>query len=137
MKREVTSLIAAAIFVLNPVLPSIAAEQRQSPADAGAAPAAGAPTSSAQLEKSWPRGYVAPSGAKIVIYQPQVASWDDQKHLVGYAAVAYQPKGELEKPALGTVKIETDTAVSLSERLIRFSTLKLTEVNFQSLPKEQ
>jgi hypothetical protein len=38
---------------------------------------------------------------------------------------------------VGTIKIEADTQVSLEQRLVKFSTLKITEANFQSLPKEQ
>ena len=63
------------------------------------------------------------------IYQPQIASWTDQKHIVAYAAVSYTPKGAA-KPALGTVKVESDTSVALDERLVSFSELKITESNF-------
>ena len=56
--------------------------------------------------------YTTPSGGKIVVYQPQVASWDDQKHMVAYAAVSYEAKGA-PKPALGSVKIEADTKVAV------------------------
>src|SRR5205085_641726 len=73
----------------------------------------------------------------IVIFQPQAASWDDQKHMVAYAAVSYLANGEVEKPALGTLKIEADTQTALTERLVKFSVLKITEANFQSLSKEQ
>ena len=56
----------------------------------------------------WPRAYTTASGAALVVYQPQVASWADQKHMVAYAAVSYTPKGA-KQPALGTVKVESDT----------------------------
>ena len=36
-----------------------------------------------------------------------------------------------------TIKIEADTSVALAERLVKFSTLKITETNFQTLSKEQ
>jgi hypothetical protein len=57
--------------------------------------------------------------------------------MVAYAAVSYLPAGEAEKPALGTIKMEADTSVSLEERLVKFSVLKITEANFQSLSREQ
>ncbi len=57
------------------------------------------------------------------------SSWVDQKHVVAYAAVSYTPKGA-EKPALGTVKVESDTSVALDERLVSFSELKITEPSF-------
>ena len=87
-------------------------------------------------DRGWPRGYNLPSEGQIVLFEPQIASWDDQKHAVALAAVSYVAKGA-EKPVIGTIKIETDTLVSPEQRLVKFSTLKITEANFQSLPKEQ
>ncbi|HKO45319.1 MAG TPA: hypothetical protein VJU84_18745 [Pyrinomonadaceae bacterium] len=86
-------------------------------------------------DRGWPRGYSLPSEAQVVVYQPQVANWDDRKHMVAFAAVSYVEKGE-KKPKLGTIKLEADTSVSLENRLVKFSTLKITEANFQSMPKE-
>src|SRR5262249_30170813 len=40
-------------------------------------------------------------------------------------------------PVIGTIKLETDTDVSLEQRLVKFSTLKITEANFETLSKEQ
>ena len=87
-------------------------------------------------DRGWPRGYSLPSEAQIVLYQPQFASWEDQKHAVAFAAVSYVAKGE-QKPALGTIKIETDTQVSLTERLVQFSKIKISETNFPTLSKDQ
>jgi hypothetical protein len=71
-----------------------------------------------------------------VLYEPQVATWENQKHMVALAAASYLPAGK-QKPELGTLKIEADTEVALNERLVKFSVLKITETNFQTLPKEQ
>ena len=87
-------------------------------------------------DRGWPRGYSLPSEAQVVLYQPQIASWDNQKHIVAFGAASYRAKDQ-KKPALGTVKIESDTDVSLEQRLVRFSTLKITESNFPTLSKEQ
>jgi hypothetical protein len=87
-------------------------------------------------ERGWPRGYSLPSEAQMVIYEPQIADWDQQKHLIAYAAVSRVAKGE-QKPALGTIKLEADTQVSVEQRLVMFSSLKITESNFQTLQKEQ
>jgi hypothetical protein len=97
-----------------------------------------ASTSSVQepADRGWPRGYSLPSEAQVVMFQPQVATWDNQKHLVALAAVSYVAKGE-KKSTLGTIKIEADTLVSLEKRMVKFSTLKITESNFQTLSKEQ
>src|SRR5215470_3530821 len=87
-------------------------------------------------DRGWPRGYSLPSEAQIVIYQPQIASWDDQKQLVAFAAVSHVAKGE-QKPALGTIKFQSDTEVSVEQRLVKFSKIKIIETNFQTLSKEQ
>jgi len=87
-------------------------------------------------DPGWPRGYSLPNEAQIVLHQPQVANWEGQKHMVALAAVSYVAKGE-PKPAMGVLKIEADTSVSLEQRLVRFSTLKVTEANFQTLSKDQ
>src|SRR6185503_15313971 len=79
-----------------------------------------AQTSPVAADRGWPRGYSLPSEAQIVIYQPQIASWDNQKQLVAYAAVSHVAKGE-QKPSLGTIKFETNTEVSLEQRLVKFS----------------
>ena len=99
--------------------------------------AAGSATASqAPADRGWPRGYSLPSEAQMVVYQPQIASWQDQKHAIGLAAVAYVSKGE-QKPAMGTIKLETDTQVSVERRLVQFSTVKITETNFPTLSKTQ
>ena len=70
------------------------------------------------------------------MYQPQIASWENQKQLVAFAALSHVAKGE-QKPALGTIKFETETEVSLEQRLVKFSKIKIVETNFQTLSKEQ
>jgi hypothetical protein len=87
-------------------------------------------------DQGWPRFYNTQSGGIISIHQPQVATWDDQKKIVAYAAVSFLKK-EAEKPDLGTIRLETDTSVSLENRLVNFSNLQITEANFPSLAKEQ
>ena len=85
--------------------------------------------------RRWPRGYSLANEGQVVVYQPQIASWDNQKHLVAMAAASYVAKGE-QKPALGTLKFESDTSVSLAERLVKFASVKITETNFPTISKE-
>jgi hypothetical protein len=138
MKRSAISLIVAGLIGLCPVLPTLGFVQEKAP-QAGPVSAARAavPPAASQVDKPWPRSYTAPSGAYVTIYQPQFASWESEKHMIAYAAVSYVPNGEIETPALGTIKIESDTEVSLTERLVKFSVLKITEASFQSLSKDQ
>ena len=95
-------------------------------------PPAPAPTT----DLGWPRSYTTPSGAHAVMYAPQIASWEGQKRLVAYAAVSYQAKGA-EKPELGTLTFETATTVSVSERLVKYSQLKITEAKLGKLDRDQ
>jgi len=105
-------------------------------APAPTAPAQAAGTAAPPVDGGWPRAYQTPSGGQILVYQPQVASWDAQKHMIAFTAVSYLPKG-VTKPALGSLKIEADTAVSVEKRLVSFKPLQITESNFPTLPKEQ
>ena len=84
----------------------------------------------------WPRAYVTNSGARLMLYEPQVASWSDQKRIVMYAAVAYTPKDQTAA-VLGTIRVEADTKVAVAERLVNFSDLTITASNFPTLPREQ
>ena len=94
------------------------------------------PATDQTIDGGWPRNLVTASGADLVIYQPQILSWDGQRHVVAYAAVAYQPK-QAKTPSLGTVRMEADTSVALEDRLVRFSSITLAETSFGTLPKPQ
>src|SRR5215467_4030488 len=103
MQRTLQSMFLAVLVCLSLVVPfpprlSLAAAQPQSTKTnaSQAADQTGDP--------GWPRGYSLPNEAQMVIYQPQIASWDQQKHLVAMAAVSYIEK-DAKKPALGTVKL--------------------------------
>ena len=90
----------------------------------------------AGIDGGWPRAYTTATGALLIVYQPQIARWDGRAHMVSYAAVAYQPD-KAAKPAMGTVALESTTTVSLDDRLVRFSPVRVTETNFPSLTREQ
>jgi len=87
-------------------------------------------------DPGWPRTYTTPAGARVQIYQPQIASWEDQRHLVAYAAVVHHAAGAA-RPAMGTIKVEADTSVALAQRLVSFTTMKITETNFGALGRQQ
>src|SRR4029079_4880945 len=54
-------------------------------------PATTKPTATSPVDQDggWPRAYMTSSGASMLVYQPQVASWPDQKRMVLYLAVSY------------------------------------------------
>ena len=87
-------------------------------------------------DPGWPRTYMTATGGRVQIYQPQIASWEGQRHLVAYAAVAYHGSGAAS-PVLGTMKVEAETTVALEKRLVNFAALRITETNFGQLAREQ
>jgi hypothetical protein len=144
MKRDVVRRAAALLAAIGVALPApvgtqskpagqtTAANPQTKTAPAGAASAAPAP----DLDGGWPRDYTTAGTAELRIFQPQVASWDGQKHMVAFAAVSYTAK-ETAKPAIGSVKLEADTAVAIDQRLVNFTGVKLTEIHFADLPADQ
>src|SRR3954447_15434781 len=67
----------------------------------------------------WPRRFQATDGAIVAMYEPQVASWIDQKTMTLHAAVSSLPKAAASA-VIGTVVVEAATRVSVSERLVDF-----------------
>jgi hypothetical protein len=112
--------------------PTTPAAPKPTPASAAASTTA-AP---AAVDGGWPRVYDLPSGGSVLVYQPQIASWEKQAAMVAFSAVSYRAK-TADKPALGTIRFEAKTKVALDDRLVNFSQMKIDEANFQSLPKEQ
>ena len=101
------------------------------------APAAPASAASQPIDGGWPRMYDLAAGGSVLMYQPQVSSWENQKHMMAFSAVSYRDKTGTAKPAMGTVKLEADTKVAINERLVHFEKLRVTEANFQTLSKDQ
>lgn len=100
------------------------------PSRATTAPAA------APADGGWPRSYTSAAGARIVLYEPQIASWDEHRLLKLHAAVSFAAPGS-DKPMLGTIVAEAETRVSVAERLVDFSTFRITQSNFPNASKAQ
>jgi hypothetical protein len=139
---KTVAIVTACCLLFAPLAPVLAAaQQTQAPATTTAAPVnPGIVTlppaaSASDVDGGWPRLYPAASGASIILYQPQISSWDNQTEMTLYAAVAYTPKNG--KRTLGTIKASTDTKVSTTERLVSYSSLKITDANFPDLDKNK
>src|SRR3954466_7850747 len=135
--RRHVAIVMIATVTATPVSPLLQAQTTaaKAPATAAKAPATAAPTPPPP-DGGWPRAYSTASGAALVVYQPQISTWANQKHAVMYTAVSYTQKGAA-KPALGTMKVESDTSGAVYERLVSFSQLKLAEPNFPTLSRDQ
>jgi hypothetical protein len=138
-RRPLVAALAAFSLMADPSVPVIAAAgqaaQTTAAKPAPSSPiAAAAPSAPKPVDGGWPRVYGLPSGGSILIYQPQIASWDRQQHMVAFSAVSYRAQ-TADKPALGTIKLEAETRVAINDRLVSFSPLKITEANFSTLQK--
>ena len=141
VRRTAAAAAGACVLLasLESIAPSVSAQAAppSTPSATSAAPKAAPKAPPARdPDGGWPRGFSTPTGAAIRVFQPQVASWDGQRRMIAYAAVAYTAKGATA-PALGTVKVEADTSVAIDERLVNFEPFKLTESHFATLEKEQ
>ena len=133
--RDRIALATALALIAQPIAPMTARAQEPA-AKPAASQTAPATATQAVTDPGWPRAYQTANGTRFTVYQPQVAEWPNQKHMTAYSAVSVQMPGS-QKQELGSAKVESDTVVSVSERLVRFPNVSLTQVNFPSLPKEQ
>ena len=150
LHRRVVAMLAALALLLQPLahvtvstspqakpLPATTPPAKPTTTKAPAAkPASAAATPAAPTDGGWPREYSLASGGGLLLYQPQVSSWAQQRQMVAFSAVSYRPTAA-DKPVLGTIKVEADTSVSVADRLVNFSRMRITEANFSSLPKER
>src|SRR5262245_14243009 len=81
------ALITAVSLALPPslVISAHGAQPETAPATVSASPAE-------PSDGGWPRFYTFAGGGNAVIYQPQIVSWEDQRHLVAWAAVSYEER---------------------------------------------
>ncbi len=83
---------------------------------------------------AWPREAKAADGTRVIVYQPQVESWADNK-LTGRAAVAVIRPGEPE-PAYGVIELAARTAIDKASDVATLSELRITKSSFPGAPEE-
>ena len=93
---------------------------------------AAGPAYTAEQIDDWPREHTYLDGSKLVLYQPQIESWEDYEHLEGRMALAFEPAGA-KKPALGAFEFEVDSETDLESRQVRLTNLRLLNGRFPSL----
>ncbi len=84
----------------------------------------------------WPREYTYDDGSKLVLYQPQVKSWEAYEHLEMLIALAFSENAS-ESPSVGAFELEADTDTDMVNREVKASNFKITKGNFPSLDKEK
>ncbi len=139
----IASVLAATLALPPGALLQAQTQTAKPPAPATAKPATtpqtkpantSSPPPGTNADTGWPRTVTLKTGS-AVWYQPQIESWTGQKHMVGWSAVAYTPTGA-KQAALGTIKLEATTRVSLDERVVGLD-FRVTEYNFPSLKPDQ
>ena len=124
--NQITALVVALTVAVTPLVETAAlaaqakpaaappTQAKPAPAPATAKPATtpatqAKPTAGAAAAPidTWPRAYTTPGKGNVMVYEPQIASWEGQKQMVAFAAASYQPPG-----ASGTCRDETETAVT-------------------------
>ena len=129
------AVVTALCMGASPLAPLV---QAQTAATAAVPKPAAQPAAQADptVDGGWPKAFTTNAGAALVVYQPQISSWADQRHLVMYSAVSYQAKGA-PATAYGTIKVEANSNVSVDARLVSFSDFVITQSNFPGLQKDQ
>jgi hypothetical protein len=117
-----TLLTSAALAAIT--LPGLtAAVIAQQPAPAASGPALPA--------DPWPRD-VSISNAALLIYQPQVNSWVDNK-IDLRSAMAIKPTGATDE-TFGVVFVTARTQVDKVSRMVAFENMQITKLDFPTLP---
>ena len=81
------------------------------------------------VAEGWPREGSS-KGMTIMVYEPQVDSWDGF-NLKAHSAVAVRP-AKREEPVYGVITFTARTLVDKSERIATLEELQITEVKFPS-----
>jgi hypothetical protein len=133
VRPSVVWIAIASLMSSTTGIASAAPQAKPATAKPPAKTAAAVPT--AATDPGWPRRYANNSGM-LILYEPQISEWPDQKRMTLYAAVSFTPAGA-DKPVLGTVIVDADTRVAIDERLVKFSSFRITQTHFATATKEQ
>ncbi len=99
---------------------AVASAQAQNPVAAARAPA-----------EAWPR-HIALSGAAVLVYQPQVTGWIDNR-IDFRSAAAIRPAGAKEE-SYGVIEASARTVVDKVSRTVGLADLQITKSDFAALP---
>src|SRR5262245_17772389 len=92
--------------------------------------------SQADEDPGWPRERTGADGTKLVVYQPQVDSWEGQRQIQARVAVAITPP-QTDKPVLGVLWLKADTDTNLAMRTVVLNNIQIVKTDFPTLPQEQ
>src|SRR5436190_1007599 len=76
------------------------------------------------------------STGSALVYQPQISSWDQQKQVTAWSAVLFERTGTHEQ-LFGTIKFGADTSVSLQQRMVNLTSVRIDDVNFDKIAADE
>jgi hypothetical protein len=81
-------------------------------------------------DAGWPREFKNEK-ARLVVYQPQIDSWENYRKLKARAAVALTPAGAT-KPVYGVLYVRADTQADMGHRTVLLGKINIEEARFPS-----
>src|SRR5262245_17718851 len=87
-------------------------------------------------DPGWPRERTGEDGTKLIVYQPQVDSWGEQRRIHARVAVALTPP-QGAKSILGVLWIEADTDTVPTTRTVVLTNIQIVRTNFPTLSSEE
>jgi hypothetical protein len=80
------------------------------------------------VDGGWPREFKN-EGARLVVYQPQIDSWENYRKSKARAAVALTPTGAT-KPTYGVLCVKADTQADLETRTVLIGKISIESARF-------
>jgi hypothetical protein len=93
-----------------------------------------APAASAPVAPAWPK-IIDRDGNHIIVYQPQLKSWEKYRTLVADTAISITPAGG--KQILGVISWRANTLANVSERTVYVSDIQVLSSRFPTLEPAQ
>lgn len=81
--------------------------------------------------EGWPRLYES-DGNKIIVYQPQIQSWQDHKIMKAVSAVQVNLKS-LKDDVFGAIYLQAETETNLEVRMVVFNNIKIGDIRFPNV----
>ena len=88
------------------------------------------PAASAPVTPAWPK-VIDRDGNHIIVYQPQLKSWEKYRTLVADTAISITPAGG--KQILGVISWRANTLANVSERTVYVSGIEVLSSRFPTL----
>jgi hypothetical protein len=124
-------LVGATLFALSAAHSALVGAQSTVPSPTEGTTAAAAPPPAQIPASAWPRQVNLPDAA-VLVYQPQVSSWVDDR-IEFRCVVALKPTGAKQE-AFGVVFGNATTHVDKVTRMVALDNLTLSKTNFPTLP---